>query len=162
MTDDNTFERLHFFPGMFTTADDWNDSHDYHIRRVKLHHRGLHKPGVIRGFKDELTVNGLSFENGVFKFEVCPGAAIDNDGNTIYLATIKPVSLKAPDDSPKCFYVGIRFGEKPHRFVANDVQKDYSGHTRWAEDPIVELCASKPDNLNLLALARVKLSADTT
>ena len=162
MTDDNTFERLNFFSGMFTTADDWNDGEDYHIRRLKLHHRGLHKPGVILGFRDKLEVNWLSLENGVFEFEVCPGAAIDSDGNIIYLASRKTVPLKAPEDTSKCSYVCIRFGEKPYRFVANDVQNDYSGHTRWAEDPIVEICDNMPDNLNLLELARIRLSPDAT
>lgn len=47
MSMDTAFQRLNFFTGFFTTADDWNQGQEYHLEKRKLHNRGLHTAGVI-------------------------------------------------------------------------------------------------------------------
>ena len=89
MSNHSEVKRLNFFTGFFTTAKDWNDGQSYHLDKRKLHNRGLHSPGVIRGEADELRVVAA----GGLQVRVLPGAALDGGGNELYLGQPRILAL---------------------------------------------------------------------
>jgi hypothetical protein len=63
MAEFSEFKRMNYFTGFFTTAEDWRAEQTYHREKLKLHNRGMHTPGVMRGVADELRVRAVSYMN---------------------------------------------------------------------------------------------------
>jgi hypothetical protein len=160
MSDFTEFKRLHFFTGFFTTAEDWNQGQDYHQEKRKLHNRGLHTPGIIRGIGDDLGVRAGTGLNLL----VLPGAAIDGEGNEICLGAPRTLEIDPEDytDFPQLVYIAIRYGESESDYVENVESPEYSGYTRTTEIPRLEVTTSRPDNRNSLELARINLTETVT
>ena len=159
MSDLTEFKRLNFFTGFFTTAKDWNEGQSYHLEKRKLHNRGLHSPGVIRGEGDGLQV----VPAGGLQVRVDPGAALDGLGNELYLGQPQTVTvIPASFTLPQTVYLAISYWEQPSDHVENVQAPQYSGDTRMAESPRLAFTASRPDNRSVLELARINLQAGVT
>ena len=150
------FKRLNFFTGFFTTAEDWEEGQAYHVEKLKLHHHGLHRPGIIQGL--EVKQNPA----GGLNVQVTPGVALDSAGNLIVLADTRPLPVKLPDPPPALVYVVIEFNETETDYIANAMDPDYSGYSRCAEQPVVTIMTSQPDNQLKLELARITLGPGVT
>ena len=159
MADITGFKRLNFFTGFFTTADDWNEGQEYHLEKRRLHNRGLHTPGVIPGERNELRVEAA----GGLNLRVMPGAALDGEGNEIYLGVPRILTVDPGDYSlPRLVYVAISYREEESGYVENVDTPEFSGNTRVSEIPGLELTTEAPDNLTRIELARVDLQPGVT
>lgn len=167
MTDQTQFQnaRMNFFPGFFTTAEDWKTEQNYHLAKRKQHDRLFHNThGTVRGEGDELEVHaadGLSVL-------VSTGAALDGHGREILLLEPTLVSLEAkiPElvtrTSSRTVYIVIRYDEQECERLENVEQPQYSGNTRIKEDPVITARLEEPDNRTWLELARIQLEVDVT
>jgi hypothetical protein len=161
MTTPTEFRRLNFFTGFFTTATDWTEGQQYYLEKLKLHNRGLHTPGVIRGVGQELQVEPVGGDNGL-SVRVLPGAAIDSDGNEIYLGSPRTLGVVPGEELPELVYIAIRYAERNTDYVENVESPQYSGHTRVTEIPVVEVTTTQPNNRTSLELARLDLQPGVT
>ena len=151
------FKRMNFFTGFFTTAKDWDEGQRYHLEKRKLHNRRLHTPGILRGERNELAVEAI----GGLNIRVNPGAALDGEGNEIYLGSSRELQIDPTKyELPQKVYVTVRFKEENANFVDNIEAPEYSGYTRVAEIADVRVQATEPDGQAVLELARIDLSAD--
>jgi hypothetical protein len=151
--------RLNYFTGFFTTAGDWTAEQDYHIQKRKLHNRRLHSPGVITGEGLELMVEAT----GGLNITLLPGAALDGDGNELYLAeprvfTVNPTLYTLP----ATVYIGVRYTESASHLVQNMEIPQYSGYTRMAESVSLVLDTVKPDNKTVIEIGRIQLQTGVT
>lgn len=158
MTDFTEFRRMNYFKGFFTTADDWKVEQGYHREKLRLHNRGLHTPGVIKGVASELRVRAA----GGLNLELLPGSAIDGDGNELYLAQPRLLAVAAPTGAGRVVYVAIRYFEAEDERVVNTAVPEYSGFKRIREAPEVFVSESRPDNLYSIELARIDLQPGAT
>lgn len=148
------FKRLNFFTGFFTTAKDWNEGQEYHLEKRRLHNRGLHTPGIIPGVGNELRVEAA----GGLNLRGLPGAALGGDGNEIYLGTPRTLTVHPEDYAlPRLVYIAIGYREYESDYVENIDTPEFSGNTRIAEIPRLELTVTAPDNDTLIELARIDL-----
>jgi hypothetical protein len=161
MTTPTEFKRLNFFTGFFTTANDWTEGQQYHLEKQKLHNLGLHTPGVVRGVGQELQVEPAGGGNGL-SVRVLPGAAIDGNGNDIYLGTPRILTIVPGENLPQLIYISVRYTERTTDYVENVEAPQYSGHTRVSEIPQLEVVTSQPDNRASLELARIDLQPGVT
>lgn len=153
------FKRLNFFTGFFTTAKDWNQGQNYHLEKRMLHNRGLHTPGIIRGERDDLRVEAL----GSLSVRVLPGAALDGTGREIYLGQSSTLSINPEAYTlPQLVYIAIRYEQSETDRVENVEAPEYSGATRVAEIPRLEVTTTGPDNRTRLELARIDLQPGVT
>jgi len=151
-------KRLNFFTGFFTTAEDWLQGQEYHLEKRKLHLRGLHTPGIIPGEGEELKVtagSGLSVRVGA-------GAALDREGNLLYLPAAKTVPIPLPEDLPRTVHVCIRYAENPTDTQYNVDYPEYSGPARVSENPEIICLPEKPDDFEGVELARIALQPGVT
>lgn len=162
MSMDTAFQRLNFFTGFFTTADDWNQGQEYHLEKRKLHNRGLHTAGVILGEKQNLAVVAA----GDLNVRILPGAAVDAQGNLIYLAQPTIHEIKVPStlasDQVHTAYLYIKFCEKDESYEENLEDYDYSGYKRKVEQPYVDYRFSPPEEGCQIELARIDLQPGAT
>lgn len=150
------FKRMNFFTGFFTTANDWEEGQSYHIDKRKLHNRSLHTPGIMRGERDELSIQAIAG----LRYRVLPGSALDANGNEIYLGSARELELKPGELSlPRVVYIAIRYGEEDTDYVENVDAREYSGFTRVAEIPRIEVVTTQPDNESWIELARINLES---
>lgn len=147
----NITKRLNFFTGFFTTAQDWQDGQEYHLERRKLHNRRLHTPGIMRGELDELRVTA----NGGLNVQVRRGAALDSEGREIYLDQSRTLTVNPSETEAQLVFIAARYHEEPGDRAVNVENDQYSGDTRIAEIPQLELTRTVPDNLSLIELARI-------
>lgn len=162
MSMDTAFQRLNFFTGFFTTADDWNQGQEYHLEKRKLHNRGLHTAGVILGEKQNLAVVAA----GDFNVRILPGAAVDAQGNLIYLPHAVVREIKVPStlasDQAHTAYLYIAYAEQNSAYEENLEDYDYSGYKRKLEQPHVDYRFSLPDAASQIELARIDLQPGAT
>jgi len=158
MTDLTEFKRMGFFTGFFTTAEDWKQGQNYHVEKRKLHNRGLHTPGVVKGEGQELRVEAIEG----LDVRVLPGAALDGAGNDIFLGQPRTLTVVPPDALPQLVYIAIKYAEAPADYVENVEAPHYSGFTRVAEVPHLEATTTEPDNQTWLELARIDLQPGVT
>lgn len=158
MTDFTEFRRMNYFKGFFTTADDWKVEQGYHREKLRLHNRGLHTPGVIKGVASDLRVRAA----GGLNLEVLPGSAIDGDGNELYLTQPRLLAVTAPTGASRVIYVAVRYFESEDERVVNTAVPEYSGFKRVKEVPELFVSESRPDNLYSVELARVDLQPGAT
>ena len=152
------FKRLNFFTGFFTTADDRNDGETYHLEKRRLHNRTLHRPGILRGEADDLAVDAT----GGMCLRVKPGAALDGSGNLILVATAREVEVPPASDLAQTAYVYVRFAEQDAVYVENFEDPDFSGYSRKAETPAIQVSFNQPDGIDQVELARVSLLIGAT
>jgi hypothetical protein len=160
MTTNNrtAFKRLNFFTGFFTTAEDWLQGQRYHLEKQKLHHRGLHTPGIIAS--DELKVTTKAGSG--FVVQVGPGAAVDGEGNILYLPAARELAIPLPASLPQIVYVYAQYAEWGTDIQLNPEDPDYSGPTRVTELPEINWSLDPPDNCGRLELARIDLQSGVT
>jgi hypothetical protein len=163
MNEPNEFKRLNFFTGLFTTAQDWSDEQAYHQKKLALHNRWLHNPGVVRSERDELGVEAA----GSLQVRVLPGAALDGDGHEFSLSEPRVLNISdeldlSQDDAARLVYIIIEYDEAKTDYVENVQQPQYSGHTRITERPRLKATLERPDNQAQLELARIDLSPGVT
>lgn len=159
MAESSEFKRMNYFTGFFTTAEDWRAEQAYHREALKLHNRGLHRPGVMREVGDGLRVRAA----GGLTVEVLPGAAIDGAGNEIFLG--QPRLLTVPTEgltAPRVIYVALVYREVETDRVENVQVPGYSGNTRITERPELRIVESPPNNRATLELARIDLQPGVT
>ncbi len=156
MTNLPEFKRMNFFTGFFTTANDWEDGQAYFVEKRKLHNRRLHTPGVLHGEGEELKIQATVG----LKYQVLPGAALDANGNEIYLGSSRELGL-VPDELslPRVVYIAVSYHEEDSDYAENVDAKEYSGFTRVAEIPRIEVKTTQPDNETWIELARIDLQA---
>lgn len=149
------FQRLNFFTGLFTTADDWRREQAYHLHKHRLHNRGFHTPGVVLGEGENLAVT-VTDEGKVL---VLPGYAIDGRGRDLYLA--EPIALDLPSGAEKSVaqeaaqrYVAISFAEKHRDPRTDNLNPQYSGDAFIEERPTLEWTSEPPNNQDQVELAR--------
>jgi hypothetical protein len=154
MTDFNQFRRMHYFKGFFTTAEDWQGEQEYHREKLRLHNRGLHTPGLLRGVAGDLRVRSA----GGLTLQVLPGAAIDGYGNEIYLAQPRKLTIQPGSTAlPRLFYVLLSYGEDQAEPSRNTAVPEYSGNKRVVEEPLLRISDQQPDKLLEIELARIDL-----
>lgn len=158
MNNQTEFQRLHFFTGLFTTADDWLAEQSYHLEKRRLHLANLHSPGIIAGDGEELRVTAAEG----MTVRVAPGAALDGAGNLIALPSVTELAIPVPDPLPATVYVVVEFAEKPTDYRLNPEDADYSGWARVSELPRVGCTGDAPDNRRVLELARIDLHPGVT
>jgi hypothetical protein len=158
MNNQTEFQRLHFFTGLFTTADDWLAEQIYHLEKRRLHLGGLHSPGILAGQGEEFLVTTA----GGMAVRVASGAALDRAGNLIYLPSATELAVPTPDPLPATVYVVVEFAEKRTDFRLNPEDADYSGWARMSELPRLGCTDVAPDNQMILELARIDLHPGVT
>jgi hypothetical protein len=159
MGDNAEFKRLNYFTGFFMTAADFTAEQGYFQGKRRLHNRGLHTPGVIRGERQSLKVEAA----GGLTVRVLSGAALDGQGNEIYLGEPRTLAIDPGDYTlPRLVYVAIAYHEELTDHVENVEAPQYSGDTRVAETPRVQVTAIAPDNRTWLELARIDLQPGVT
>lgn len=157
-------ERMRFFTGLRTTADDWTAEQDYHREALRLCTQRLHNaPGVLDSQTEALSVKAA----GDLKVRVLPGAAIDKDGNMLLLTktetlTIDKSKLEFDSDELAMLYVTIQYREIQTAFIEDVEQPQYSNYSRLVERPRVNVSPHEPDNASQLELARIKLRKEAT
>lgn len=149
------FERMHFFPGFFTSADDWTDGQNYHLWKRQLHNISLHTPGILRGIGDDLKV----YQVKEFTIKVGRGAALDELGRIIYLSK-ETEAYNVPQEAGT-YFVRIKYFEERSGIVDNKENPDYSGYKRVTESFKLEITniETKPDK-EWLELARIKINSN--
>jgi hypothetical protein len=158
MAEFSEFKRMNYFTGFFTTAEDWRAEQTYHREKLKLHNRGMHTPGVMRGVADELRVRAVSYMN----IEILPGAAIDGEGNEIRLGQSRTLTVTAEVLVPRLVYVALAYHEEETDPIENVQRDGYSGKSRVTERPEVRIMDAPPDNVSFLELARIDLQPGVT
>lgn len=154
------FQRLNYFTGLFTTADDWRREQAYHLHKHRLHNRGFHSPGVVPGEGENLAVTVT--DEG--KVVVLPGYAVDGRGHDLYLA--EPVTLDIPQQIDKSVaneevlrFISISFDERQRDPRPDHLNPQYSGDAFIEERPVVEWTNEAPNSRDKIELARVKWRA---
>jgi hypothetical protein len=150
--------RLNFFTGFFTTADDWLQGQAYHLEKRRLHLRGLHTPGIIPGEGEALKVTAA----GGLAVRVGPGAALDREGNLLYLSEAKTIPITLPEGLPKAVYVYISYAESPTDTQYNVDYPEYSGPARVTENPQITASPDDPGDFDGVVLARIVLQPGVT
>lgn len=158
MTTPTEFKRLRFFTGFFTTAADWTAGQQYYLDKMRLHNKGLHTPGIIRGIGQELRVEPVGLADPM-SVRVMPGSAIDADGNEIFLGAPRILTITPGPTLPEVVYLSINYAEKVTDYVDNKEAAQYSGHTRVSEVPDLAANTTQPNNRTSIELARIDLQA---
>jgi hypothetical protein len=153
----SVFKRMNFFTGFFTTAKDWNEGQEYHLKKRRLHNQGLHTPGIVRGLGDGLVVQKDDrAENAV---SISAGVAIDGNGNEICLHQAISREIDITANQGKTVYVVIIYSETLTDMVENKDNPRYSGPSTCTETPIVQITTVVPNNTTSgVELARIRFS----
>ncbi len=139
---DEPFKRINFFKGFFTTAKDWNDAQDYHVKKRAFHNQFFHTPGVARG----LTVHAIADGTAV---SIEPGYAIDGRGQDLYLPDRQERQFIPQKYTPRKYvYVVIKYQDEP-------VDPRPGGNAYIREYPTVDITQDVPDNKDIIELARI-------
>lgn len=152
------FNRMNFFKGFFTQAEDWQAAQEYHLEKRKLHNKFLHTPGVVFGCLSDLRVTAR--EQGTSLY-VAPGYAINGEGQDLYLPKPEEISIVPSNyQLPTTVYVVIKYNEKKVDKRQNTANPEHSDFAFISELPLIEIIEDKPDNHNVIELARIDLSAN--
>jgi hypothetical protein len=154
------FRRINFFKGFFTQAEDWRKAQEYHIEKRKLHNKFSHTPGVVVGCLDNLKV--VTKTRGTY-ISVDPGCAIDGEGRELYLPRREDIKFAFQEYRPPVtVYIVIRYNEEKDDLRPNPKNPEYADYAFIKESPLVEITATKPDNLQAIELGRIKLAKGVT
>ncbi len=155
--DSKGFERVNFFTGFQTTADDWNHVVRYDVDKHRLHNRLFHGPGVIPAVLGGLHVAARGRAD--LSVEIAPGYAIDASGNDIYvpepeIKTINPGDFKLP----QTVYIVAKYIEELTDFVSYRANLEYKGHRRLSEGFKIEAIITEPDIEHEVEIARIAMT----
>ena len=156
--DQKGFRRLNFFKGLVTTEKDWIDEEAYRAEKRRLHNRGLHRAGIVRGSGGDL----LTSARGDLSIEILDGAAVDGRGREVVLwePVIKTISVEAYKPM-QWVYVTLRFEEVPTDFIAYRSNLAVRGHRRMMETSVLEIGQTEPDLDDAVEIARFMLEPNT-
>jgi hypothetical protein len=90
-------ERLRYFPRQLLTAEDMRAEQAYFRDKLRRHNRYLHGWGVVCG----CTVEPVTTTNG-WKVRVCPGYAVDPQGDEIWIDECVEVDLQTGAQDQPC------------------------------------------------------------
>ncbi|MBI1298823.1 hypothetical protein GC175_28145 [bacterium] len=130
MSGNQQFQRLNFFAGLFTTAQDWIDEQAYHVGKAKLTNQILHRPGVAEG----LTVRLHPDSEKKRMIVVEPGVALDALGNVIYVAARQEARVETGGDATQPIKVRLKLHVTHEQYFTNVQDPEYSGFTRQVEN----------------------------
>lgn len=151
------FQRLNYFKGLLTTAEDWQREQSYHVEKRQLQHRSFYTPGVVRGEAESLRVLPASDGKGLL---VQPGYAIDSQGRDLYLAQPVLVPLPAGQGGAaeaRVHYVILEWAEEPVDNRDNALNPSLRGNAFTEERPIARCTEEDPEKSGRIELARLKL-----
>ncbi len=149
------FNRMNFFEGFFTKADDWNTGQKYHMEKRRLHNKSLHIPGVVPNYSGELKLTSA----GRFSLYVAPGYAIDGEGRDLFIPEPKQLDIRISDYTlPQTVYITVSYDEQEIDKRDNVANPNLTGYAFIKEEPTVEVSTREPDNFLILELGRVKLA----
>lgn len=95
--------RIKPFDGMAVTAKVWEEAHEYHRQRLRLHALLSQGPGIVTGLE---VIASDPPDRSVY---ILPGIAVDPEGNTIVLT--EPVAYDFGDDMEGLLYLLLSYGE---------------------------------------------------
>ena len=151
------FQRLNFFTGFQTTADDWNDLVRYDVDKHRLHNRIFHAPGIVPNVLGSIRVSARGRAD--MSLEVAPGYAVDAQGNDLFLPDPEITTIHATDFKlPQTIYLVLRYVEDLSDYVSYKSNLEYKGHRRVAEKVKLEAIITEPDISREVELARVHLT----
>lgn len=152
--DQKGYRRLNFFKGLVTTDKDWMEEEEYRRLKHRLHNRGLHRAGIVRGAGGGL----LATARGDMSIEILDGAAVDGQGREIVLhePVIKTISADAYKPM-QWVYVTVRWEEVPTDFIAYRSNLAVRGHRRMMETSVLEISQVEPDIDDAVEIARFML-----
>lgn len=152
------FRRLNFFKGLVTTEKDWTEEEEYRRNKHRLHNRGLHRAGIVRGVGGGL----LTTARGDMSIEILDGAAVDGQGREVVLwePIIKTISAEAYKPM-QWVYVTLRWEEVPTDFIAYRSNLAVRGHRRMMETSVLEISQVEPDIDDAVEVARFMLEPNT-
>lgn len=134
--------------------------HEYRAEQQRRHHRGLHTPGVLHGipnWRSKLTEFSVWAHQGL-TLQVGAGAALDADGNEIYLDEPCQLTLPAPASEKTRYYIAVRHADPFATYLINWAQP-WVGHDCTAE---LTVTTDKPTNSPWLELAHIDLAPGAT
>lgn len=122
--------------------------------RQRRHNLGLHTPGVFHLVAQELTVTPV----GGLTLCVAPGAALDGQGNELYLDEATHLTLVAAPDVETVHYVAASYCA-PNDSALLDLTQPFVVRSGTAS---VTLSSAKPDGVAQVELARIALAPGAT
>jgi hypothetical protein len=157
--DDDLPRKINYFNGFFVQAKDLQAAETYRDQTRWLHNRLFHGPGVVRDFRDELTVTVNDRGNEI---TVRTGLAIDPRGRELMLNQPSTHIIRRTEyDHPVTLYVAIGYQTRAVDFRSNDSNPDYNGDAFIEEYAHVTM-ATHPPGPDMLELARIKLDQKGT
>lgn len=117
----------------------------------RRHNLGLHTPGVLRHVAQELLVRPL----GGLTVRVEPGAMLDGQGNELYLDAPVDLTLSAAPDQETIHFVTATYRD-PYGATLHDLNRPFPDTPRTA---LIALATALPDEISVMQLARIVLSA---
>ena len=160
-SDSKRFQRVNFFTGFQTTADDWNQVINYDVDKHRLHNRLFHSPGVIPNVAGGLRVSARGRAD--LSVEVSSGYALDGSGNDIFLEEPEIKTLNPGDFKlPQTVYIVIKYIEELTDFVSYRANLEYKGHRRISEQIKIEAIITEPDIEREIEIARIQLTKGVT
>lgn len=147
------FERINFFKGFFTRAEDWNKAETYHIEKRRLHNQRLHTPGIVYGFEVEAIMDGTAIN-------VAAGYAIDGQGRDLYLEEGRDIPFDYLEYEPGSrVYLVVRYKEEPVDLREDQVHGAERGENAFFKEGVeVELVKDLPTADEAIELARVEIA----
>lgn len=151
------FERMNFFTGFFTTAEDWKKAQEYHLAKRRLRNTYFYTPGVVSGCSGRLRVTAGSGGKSV---DVAPGYAIDGQGRDLFLPETKTLQLHFEEYHEDTVYVVIKYAERAVDERPNPERPEYKGFAFVREEPDIEIWTTEPNNRHAIELARIRIRAN--
>jgi hypothetical protein len=151
------FERMNFFTGFFTTAEDWKKAQEYHLAKRRLRNTYFYTPGVVSGCGGRLRVTAGSGGKSV---DVAPGYAIDGQGRDLFMPETKTLQLHFDEYHEDMVYVVIKYAERTVDERPNPERPEYKGFAFIREEPDIEIWTTEPNNRHAIELARIKIRAN--
>lgn len=127
--------------------------HEYHLVKQRRHNQGLHEPGILRDVAGELKVTAA----GGLTVQIEPGAALDGNGNELYLDQPYRLTLTAPATN-SCIYIAAHYTDQFADYLA-DLAQGFGGSYRTVQ---FVATLAQPDNQTKIELAHVVLEAGAT
>lgn len=135
--------RISPFDGMAVTADIWNEAHDYHRQRQRLHALFSHGTGIVTGLE---VIASDPADSSVY---ILPGIALDPLGRTIVIAEPTAYDLSTADG---WLHLTLSYGESRPR---PDTSSDSEGGPMYVHAEFGIEAELDAPGANSVELARV-------
>lgn len=150
------YKRVHFFK-YFLTETDWNDRHQYHLAKLRLHTSQLHGMGIQDGLT---TFRVLQSSPPSLKVEITPGIGTDVQGREILVWGNESMTVDLEKfQLPATVYLKVVYQE-----IATDRCRMGDGRieNRYYRESYRFIVSDRPADDNQLELARIALTPDCT